>query len=1006
MGKIKKILENELVGGTQSTDVYPVTSVKAVYDENNERLDHILNRRGTVNISTNYNSDHTAEVLTLSQAIAKVPASDRVLGFQGNILTPDGWKSYRFTGDSITLWENTEYWDFLVDSSDIVQESGNDESKVVSQRAFSDAINSVGSMAADTYRAEEKTSYHSISKGAYYSGAGKYTPETYNAYAVSYYKVSEGEQYLIQGTVTGNNVAGVVLLDDVGSEAAYIYDVSKSLGSSVTINRLITIPAGINYIGLSVPYSSVYGISVYEITSDSRITKALKENEESKGKIKNLLSVSDYIMPATNQENLMAEDTLYLDLAKALNGEFEFSSAVSAHEMSRLISVKPNTLYTLGYVYTFYEWDKDFNIINTIVNSTTYEVHTFTTQSNTAYISIKTYINSGGNITQNQFLIEGVTSDTPSPAHLNMSTYKGARASFTINQDGEDYSDKNNIELYRGTQLKASHTDDGFVNSNLVVNDTISGWKHSYFPVEEGEKYLIKGYGAGNKVAVICLASNIGVFTKAILVSPSLASVRVEQVVHLESSDKYIVLSYAESNNSLHIYKKDKTTLDSRLDKHDSEIAEVNMKFTTVIDGASLTVDETVPGKYYSERGIYLTDTYNKFNLDYYHVEEGQKIHLTGKSSGYISMFALLADKGTTATAIYGLPNGFSKIEIDIVITIPPDVNWLARSYNDSSSTIPYLSIENDHFDWLDSEIARLDSEIASAGSSNKWRGKRLLAIGDSITSQKYWQKRVGELLSMEVRTHAKGGIGIIQMVDGDGSGDAPEGYDPDSFGTSTIYKLNEADVTGVDIIILMGFYNTRNAVLSNKGELTDMYPNQNTWYGQMNYAIKRVYEELENANNSNCKVVLCSAHKYGKYPYIDKTAYEDGDPLLEATKDIANRHSLFLIDLMHNGNINMYNWDKFQNSSSPYNPNYIPSDGVNDGTNKPFESLDVAPSAAANSGKYITIANVTGSYKSDGENWVKQSNYPFPWNGDQLHLNQAGGYRLGDYIAGQLLGI
>ena len=43
MGKIKKILENELVGGTQSTDVYPVTSTKAVYDEDNENLDSILN---------------------------------------------------------------------------------------------------------------------------------------------------------------------------------------------------------------------------------------------------------------------------------------------------------------------------------------------------------------------------------------------------------------------------------------------------------------------------------------------------------------------------------------------------------------------------------------------------------------------------------------------------------------------------------------------------------------------------------------------------------------------------------------------------------------------------------------------------------------------------------------------------------------------------------------------------------------------------------------------------
>lgn len=43
MGKIKKILENELIGGTQNTDVYPVTSTKAVYDENNKNLDNILN---------------------------------------------------------------------------------------------------------------------------------------------------------------------------------------------------------------------------------------------------------------------------------------------------------------------------------------------------------------------------------------------------------------------------------------------------------------------------------------------------------------------------------------------------------------------------------------------------------------------------------------------------------------------------------------------------------------------------------------------------------------------------------------------------------------------------------------------------------------------------------------------------------------------------------------------------------------------------------------------------
>ena len=115
MGKIKKILENELVGSTQTTDVYPVTSIKAVYDENNERLDGIINRRGVVNISTNYNSKHIAEVLTLSQALSKVPSAGRVLGFQGKYLASDGWHTIIYTGDNLTDWSDKTKWIDLVD---------------------------------------------------------------------------------------------------------------------------------------------------------------------------------------------------------------------------------------------------------------------------------------------------------------------------------------------------------------------------------------------------------------------------------------------------------------------------------------------------------------------------------------------------------------------------------------------------------------------------------------------------------------------------------------------------------------------------------------------------------------------------------------------------------------------------------------------------------------------------------------------------------------------------
>lgn len=42
MGKIRKLSESELIGGIQNTDIYPITSVKAVFDEKNTRLDTIL----------------------------------------------------------------------------------------------------------------------------------------------------------------------------------------------------------------------------------------------------------------------------------------------------------------------------------------------------------------------------------------------------------------------------------------------------------------------------------------------------------------------------------------------------------------------------------------------------------------------------------------------------------------------------------------------------------------------------------------------------------------------------------------------------------------------------------------------------------------------------------------------------------------------------------------------------------------------------------------------------
>ena len=78
-------------------------------------IGHFAKRGGIVNISTNYNSTNTAEVLTLSQALSKVPSTDRVLGFQGKYLASDSWHTIIYTGDSLTSWSDKTKWIDLAD---------------------------------------------------------------------------------------------------------------------------------------------------------------------------------------------------------------------------------------------------------------------------------------------------------------------------------------------------------------------------------------------------------------------------------------------------------------------------------------------------------------------------------------------------------------------------------------------------------------------------------------------------------------------------------------------------------------------------------------------------------------------------------------------------------------------------------------------------------------------------------------------------------------------------
>lgn len=116
MGRIKKILENELIGGTQTTDIYPVTSIKAIYDENNERLDHILeasNEKLTeleseviYDVSSHNNGavfESLQSLLSSPELNSLIPPSVRCGGMNIRFINPNNkYVQYHYTGTETT----------------------------------------------------------------------------------------------------------------------------------------------------------------------------------------------------------------------------------------------------------------------------------------------------------------------------------------------------------------------------------------------------------------------------------------------------------------------------------------------------------------------------------------------------------------------------------------------------------------------------------------------------------------------------------------------------------------------------------------------------------------------------------------------------------------------------------------------------------------------------------------------------------------------------------------
>lgn len=241
----------------------------------------------------------------------------------------------------------------------------------------------------------------------------------------------------------------------------------------------------------------------------------------------------------------------------------------------------------------------------------------------------------------------------------------------------------------------------------------------------------------------------------------------------------------------------------------------------------------------------------------------------------------------------------------------------------------------------------------------SRWNGKNVLVIGDSLTADGRWQKKFSSITGANIRTHAYGGIGIIEIIEGTGpSGNDIIRYDPITCAGGDFGPLSPDDIGWADLIILLMAYNERHIEYGGRG---DMYPEDVTLRGKYSYALKKIYEMMDETGNGTCRIMLVTPHCIGRYAWVDADGYEEFpagsgrtmETMAQTICDIAASHNLPCYDAWHNCGINRYTWKYFAASSKAIRDE-IPDDDIS----------------------------------------------PYPQYADQAHLNDAGYARIGECIA------
>ena len=148
MAKVKVLKDNELVGGTDNTSVYPVTHTKAIFDGNNKELDQRLNE----NDDDRELLHRQSEKLVLSLA-SDMSGAIEISGTQ-KVATFTAKAAIETFGDEPTITLNPNEYEYSFTNAEFVSKT---ESNITASAVLSSEVGAFTTTFSVTYNGVSKT---------------------------------------------------------------------------------------------------------------------------------------------------------------------------------------------------------------------------------------------------------------------------------------------------------------------------------------------------------------------------------------------------------------------------------------------------------------------------------------------------------------------------------------------------------------------------------------------------------------------------------------------------------------------------------------------------------------------------------------------------------------------------------------------------------------------------------------------------------------------------------